>query len=413
MRIFDLDTLLSFAFYPDCNKKRHRNSQEYRLNIDKYSKNDSSEPDNGTIKRHLKNLKVLCLGVANKSESPHKLAYVKLRIEEKKQYKLKKEFQSPNDTNLLPFILFYKKKKVKANLKLIDVLNPFFLQVISLFEQKNLRLKKYGSNKKAFFNIENKYQNQVKQIAENIFCKIESHRQELNIIGLFIDPYFIRKEFNDLVLVDTRPVDTLPRKRKDIQQEPTTCENNINQGTVQLNTDGAIDEHKSHDEFLFLDQLFFEPIETDVENTCKISEEIEKNKLDNLPLNSSDKTSNAITHNTLGIQYTGSFAWNYQAKEKIKNLLKEYQKYLHKSCFFYNPFLTKHKQTTTSDLLNKLDSPSSQAFIYQIRRDDTANILNKHRNFFYFPIFSYIFKTNKKTRGGELLEKIFLNFKSG
>ncbi len=149
MRIFDLDTLLSFAFYPDGNKKRHRNSQEYRLNIDQYSKNGSNEVNNGTIKEHLKNLKILCLGVAAESENPqNKLASVKLRIEEKKQYKLKKEFQSPNECNPLPFILIYKKEEGKAHLKLTDILNPFYLQVMSLFEQKNLRLKKYGSNKR-------------------------------------------------------------------------------------------------------------------------------------------------------------------------------------------------------------------------------------------------------------------------
>lgn len=414
MRIFDLDTLLSFAFYPDGNKKRHRNSQEYRLNIDQHSKNGSDETDKGTIKKQLKNLKILCLGVATEFENPqNKLASIKLRVKEKKQYKLNKEFQSPNDSNPLPFILIYKKEEGKSHLKLTDILNPIYLQVISLFEQKNLRLKKYGSNKKAFINIENKYQNQVKQLAENIFRKIKSDRQEVNIIGLFIDPYFIRKEYNDLVLVDTRPADTLPRKRKYIQQEPMICEHNINHEIVHLNTEGSIsDDLNPNDESLFLDQLFFDPFENEIENISKI-EELNKNTPNNPELDSANRISSfiSIANNTLRVHDSHPFVWDDETKENIKNLLEGYQKYLHKSYFFYKPSITKHKQAATKDLLNKLDAPCLQPFFWQIRQDVTAEILNKHRNFFRLPILSYLFNTNKKTRGGMLLENILSNLK--
>lgn len=414
MRIFDLNALLSFAFYPDGNKKRHRNSQEYRLNIDQYSKNGSDEIDSGTIKKQLKNLKILCLGVAIGSENlQNKLASVKLRVKEKKQYKLKKEFQSPNDSNPLPLILIYKKEEGKAYLKLTDVLNPIYLKVINLFEQKNLRLKKYGSNKKAFINIENKYQNQVKQLAENIFWKIKSDRKEINIIGLFIDPYFVRKEYNDLILVDTRPADTLPRKRKHIHQEPAVIDNNINHEIVHLNTEGSIiGDPNSSDESLFLDQLFFNPFENEIKNTSK-TEELNTNMLNNPELDLANKTYNSISigNNTLKVRDNHSFVWNDESKEKIKKLLQEYQKYLQKNYFFYNPTITKHKQTATIDLLNKLDVPSARPFFWQIRQDVTAEIFNKHRNFFKFPILSYLFNTNKKTRGGILLENILSNLK--
>ncbi|MEN9917375.1 MAG: hypothetical protein RLY40_1314 [Pseudomonadota bacterium] len=409
MRIFNLDTLLSLAFYPDGNKKRNRNSQEYRLNIDQYSKNGSDETDSGTIKKHLKNLKVLCLGVASESEnSQNKLVSVKLRIDEKKKYKLKKEFQSPNECNPLPIILFYKKKKAKANLQLTDILNSFFLQVITLFDQKNSRLKRYGLNKKAFINIENKYQNQVKQIAENVFKKIENDRQEVNIIGLFIDPYFIRKEYNELVLNDTRPADTLPRKKKDIQQ--LTFENNINQETAHLNTDCST-INDLFDESLFLDQLFFQPIQNEVENTSKPSEEMDKKEFNLTQLDSSDKTSDFLNSNTLVVQDPNAFTWNHKAKEKIKTLLEEYQKYLQKSYFFYDASITKCKLAMTNDLLNELKKPTCQAFFQLTHQADTKNILNKHRNFLFFSIFSYLFNQHKQTRGGVLLENICVNIK--
>lgn len=412
MRIFDLDTLLSFAFYPDGNKKRDRNSQEYRLNIDQYGKNGSDEIDEGTIKKHLKNLKVLCLGVANKSDNPqNKLASVKLRIEEKKQYKLKKEFQTPNESNPLPFFLLYKKKKAKANISLTDMLNPFFLRIISSFKQQNLNLKRYGSNKKALINIENTYRNRVKQVAENIFQEIKNERKDITIMGLFIDPYFISEKNNDLILIDTRPTDTLPRKRKHILQEPTVSESNLVEDVVHLNINGSIiNDPNSNDESLFLDQLFFEPIKNEIKNGSKL-EETDENKF-NTELDLSNETSNSVANDTLMVQKTHAFAWNSETKEKIKNLLGEYQKkHLHKSYFFYYPCITKSKQTLINELLNKLDDFSCQSFLSQIRQAATADILNQHRNFFYLPILSYLFNTHSKTKGALLLENIFVNLK--
>lgn len=406
MRIFNLDTLLSFAFYPDGNKKRHRNSQEYRLNIDQYGRNGSDESDSGTIKKYLKNLKVLCLGVATESESSeNKLAYVKLRIEKRKQYKLTKEFQSPNESNPLPFILFYKKKKkAKANLKLIDILSPFFSQTIKNHKEINYLLKQ-AETLESIANINSDYHNIIIKIANEIFKKLENDRKDLINIGLFIDPYFIRKKNNDLMLFDTRPADTLPRKRKEIRQQPKDCENTILEETVHSN----MTDSDSDNESFFLDSLSFEPIENEIMNMSKFKT-MDKNEVDT-QLDLSNEISNSfIADQAVSVQDQHSFALNFEKKEKIKNLLKEYkEKQLDKGYFFYSPSITKSKQTVIDNLLDNLYHTSSNNFIEQIDQAATKAILNQHRCFFYFPILSYLFNTNTKTKGGLLLESILLN----
>ena len=117
---------------------------------------------------------------------------------------------------------------------------------------------------RAFINIENTYLKQIKQVVENIFKKIESDRNDITIIGLFIDPYFIRKQHNDLILVDTRPADTLPRKRKAVQQEFTACEQNTVEGTVHLNIDGSIINDPNSDDDTFFRVLLNRNEETEI-----------------------------------------------------------------------------------------------------------------------------------------------------
>lgn len=116
------------------------------------AKNGCDETDNGTLKKHLKNLKVLCLGVLAveyENITPNEVAFVKFQVEKKKQYKVKKEFQSPNENIPLPLFLFYKKKtkSIKVLKALTNILNPSFFEIISLHKEKNLELKKLEISK--------------------------------------------------------------------------------------------------------------------------------------------------------------------------------------------------------------------------------------------------------------------------
>lgn len=116
MRIFNLDTILSFALYPDGNKKRNRHSQGYCLSVDQYSKNGCDETDTGTLKKHLKNMKVLCLGVLadeSKNSDQVKLDSVKFRVKKTEKYEVDKEFQAPDENTPLPFFCFTRRKTLK------------------------------------------------------------------------------------------------------------------------------------------------------------------------------------------------------------------------------------------------------------------------------------------------------------
>lgn len=146
-------------------------------------------------------------------------------------------------------------------------------------------------------------------------------------------------------------------------------------------------------------------------NVYKVSEEVNENIPNRVQLDSSSTKPDSVTNNTLVASETNFFAWNSETKEKIENLLKEYRKHLHKNHFFYDASITKSKLTTINGLLIKLAKPNCQIFFRQIRQDVTTNILNKHRNFLFFLILSYLFNYKKKTRGGILLENINLNIK--
>lgn len=413
MRIFDLDTLLSFAFYPDGNKKLKRTSQEYRLNIGQFCKN-GSEPINGERDNDsLINMQVMCLGLGKKKfkkfkKLKYEIKFQKFQIVEKGNFLIEKEFCTPDSNKPYPLLMLYKKQlDISQKVKLFDLLKPFFNKIIRIHEEKNSPLGQSSAEETAV-NRDSEHQNKITKIANDIFKELENTRKDISIIGIFLDPYFIRKEHNNLVLVDTRPADTLPRKKKDIQQEPVFYVDNVHQEADHLEIEDYTNyENHSDDDFLFLDQFFVEPMDNEIKKVDKISEEVNINR----KLGSSATISDSITNNILVVSETNSFVWNSETKEKIENSLKEYQKHLHKNCFFYDASITKNKLTFINKLLNKLDEPSFQAFFCLVNQEATTAILKKHRNILCFPILSYLFNLNKKTRGELLLENIYSHIK--
>lgn len=412
MRIFDIDTLLSFAFYPDGNKKLKRTSQEYRLYIDQYCKNDSKFLNDKTHKDFLNGMKVICLGLVKKKfkKLEHEITFKKFQIMEKGNFLIEKEFCAPDSNKPYPLLILYKKKLgIPQKNQLFDLLKPFFNEIIKIHSKKNELLKQSYPEETVMI-INSEHQNKITEIAKDIFEELKNTRDDINIIGLFIDPYFVRKVHDVFVPTDTRPVDTLPRRRNDIQPEQSFG-NNDNQETIHFETcDSTNYDKNSDDESLFLDRLFAEPMDNEIANVYKFSEEVNENIPNRVQLDSSATKSDSITNNTLVASETNLFAWNSEAKAKIENLLKEYRKHLHKNHFFYDTSITKSKLTTVNDLLIKLAKPNCQTFFRQIRQDATTNILNKHRNFLILPILSYLFNYNKKTRGQLLLDNLLANF---
>ena len=435
MRIFNLDTILSFALYPEGSKKRNRNSQGYCLNVDQYSKNGCDETDNGTLKKHLKNLKVLCLGVlAVESENiiPNEVAFVKFQVEKKKQYKVKKEFQSPNENIPLPLFLFYKKKKtkfIKALKALTDILNPPFFEIIGLHKKKNLDLKKLEMSKEDIIKINSDYQIKVTAIAEKIFNEIEVSRPDIVITGIFADPYFIRKADGKLFLEDTRPSDTLPRRNspsyetsllndsdsyKSMESEAESCDSNT------LSNDSSKSDISASLElspFEFIEDL---PKNLSVTESASVIDVVgavqlhaEVDMLNNtvgltvIP-QAEEKIIASIHTNQSSIPRQDKLDdWNAETKKNITTLLLAYQKHLTKKYFFRsNDHITNSKKYITADLLDKLnDSPENcYNHAYGI---STANILNKHRDITIIQKIGKFFKRHNKTEGTLLLENIF------
>ncbi|WP_342220371.1 hypothetical protein [Rickettsiella endosymbiont of Miltochrista miniata] len=441
MRIFNLDTILSFALYPDGNKKRNRNSQGYCLNINRYSKNGCDVTDTGTLKNHLKNMKVLCLGVLtteSKNINQIELGSVKFRVKKTEQYKVKKEFQSPNEDIPLPFFLFYKKKKtkpiiaLKALKALTDILKPFFSKIISLHQGKNLKLKKLAISKEDIMEINNEYQMEVTKITKNIFENIEISHSGVNIVGLFVDPYFIRKVEGILFLEDTRPSDTLPRQNISILQQHTCLEDDSNHELIESET-----ESYDSSEAIVLNGGNISDISLSSESTQVgfndlfdvVSEETDKDLVGGIYsdleecVQSIDLTTSRQDEEEIiaPVQSTPSPVahiqakpddWNADAKNRINDLLVAYQKHLSQKFFFRNNEIQNVKLSITESLLEKLQYDTYKSFSDFFESNKGKKILETHRDLLVIQKIGQFFKCHNKTEGTLLLENIFFTLEN-
>lgn len=432
MRIFNLDTIFSFALYPDGNKKRNRNSQSYCLTVDQYSKNGIDETDTETLKNHLKNMKVLCLGVLAdefKNRDQPELGAVKFRIKKTDKYEIKREFLSPNKNTPLPLFLFYKKKKAKVTKALTDILRPFFFNMINLYKGKNLEFKKIGISKKDSIEINYAYQNKITKTAEILFKKIEGSHPEVNIIGLFVDPYFIRKVDDTLFLEDTRPMDTFPRQNIPLLKEqsflegdqelikPETDSNDLSASIFLSNTG------KKNDIFESLDRVFTESVEEKSKNLLVTAEDgIAKEVVDAAQLDSGvdrhDTSVDLVTSRQEEIAASipsisnpiatksKSYNWNSKAKKEITDLLVGYQKHLSQKFFFRNNTAKIEKLFITEDLLEKIKQDTYKNFSDCLENINTKKILETHRDLPIIQKIGKFFKGHSKTEGTLLLENI-------
>lgn len=419
MRIFNLDTILSFALYPDGNKKRNRHSQSYCLNVDQYSKNGCDETDSGTLKKHLKNLKVLCLGVlANESKNSRaELGAVKLRVKKIEKYEVDKEFLSPNENSPLPFFLFYKKKNVKATNELINISKPFFLEIIGLHKEKNLKLKKPEISREDITDINADYQAKVTQIAESIYGKIELSLPKVKIVGLFVDPCFIRKNDGKLFLEDTRPADALPRQNISIPQELNFLENSVNQALIGSESDSDDssasifpDDSNTIDIFSSQELISIKSIdEDDKSQSANAMDEFATDRVDGVQLEINEIINFVpLIDNQIVFAESKLENWNPETKKKITDLILVYQKHLTKKyCFRLDDF-TESKKFITKKLLSKLSTNGTyESFFEYVYGVSTANILNKHRDLSIIQKIGQFFKRHNKTEGTLLLDNIF------
>lgn len=442
MRIFNLDTTCSFALYPDGNKRRNRNSQGYCLNVDQYSKNGSDETDTGTLKNHLKNLKVLCLGVLgaeSRNINQVGLGSVKFRVKKTEKYEVKKQFQSPNESTPLPFFLFYKKKKskhlivLKALQALTDILKPFFFKIISLHQGKNLKLKKLEISKKDIMEINNEYQMEVTKIAKSIFENIEISRSEVKIVGIFVDPYFIRKTDGILGLEDTRPKDTLPKKTISISHEQIPLEDK-NLEFIESESDSCessastnLDNISINDIFGSSDLIFAEAMQEELKTLSTtiadesaidvvdgVQQDLETDKDISLELTIRPQCGKNVTNSAQSIYnpiapiQDKSDAWNPETKNKITNLLEAYQKHLATKYFFRsNDQITESKKFITTTLLTNLKSFTPGEFHGRVYGFSASDILHKHRDTTIIQKIGHFFKRHNKTEGTLLLKNIF------
>lgn len=428
MRIFNLDTILSFALYPDGNKKRNRNSQGYRLGVDQYSKNGCDETDNGTLKKHLKNLKVLCLGVSAveyENITPNEIAFVKFQLEKKKQYKVKKGFQSPNENIPLPLFLFYKKKtkSIKALKALTNILNPSFFEIISLHKEKNLELKKLEMSKEDIIKINSDYQIKVTAVTEKIFNEIEVSRPDIVITGIFVDPYFIRKVDDRLFLEDTRPIDTLPKKAISISHEQSFLEESINQKSMESKSDSCnsslaiLSDGTISDVSTSSDQLLSESVEKEPKN---LSDTVEdgtiKDVVGGINLDQEEYVHNTDEEEIIASVQSSrpivciqdkSYDWNLETKNKLADLLSAYQKQLTKKYFFReHGSKTHYKEFYTKLLLHILEKDTCENFILRLSLPCINNALAEQRDFPIIQKIGQFFKRHNKTEGTLLLENI-------
>ncbi|WP_342147135.1 hypothetical protein [Rickettsiella endosymbiont of Aleochara curtula] len=435
MRIFNLDTICSFALYPDGNKKRNRNSQSYCLNVDQYSKNGSDETDTGTLKNHLKNLKVLCLGVlANESKNKNQteLGSAKFRVKKTEKYEVDKEFLSPNENTPFPFFLFYKKKKTKVNIALTDILQSFFFQIISLYKEKNIKLKKPEISKKYISDINANYQNEVTQIAKSIISEIEKYRPEVKIIGFFIDPYFIRKGDGNLILEDTRPKDTLPKKTISISHEQIPLDKNLE--FIESESDSCESSASTNLDNISINDIFGSSAlisakvmqkelktlspsiadESAIDVVDGVQQDLETDKDISLELTIRPQCEKNVTNSAQSIYnpiapiQDKSDVWNPETKKKITNLLEAYQKHLATKYFFRsNDYITESKKFITTTLLTNLKSFMPGEFYDHVYGFSTSDILRKHRDTTIIQKIGHFFKRHNKTEGTLLLKNIF------
>lgn len=436
MRIFNLDTICSFALYPDGNKKRNRNSQGYCLNVDQYSKNGSNETDAETLRKHLKNMKVLCLGVLaaeSKNKNQTELGSAKFRVKKTEKYEVDKEFLSPNENTPFPFFLFYKKKKTKVNKALTDILQSFFFRIISLYKEKNIKLKKPEISKKDISDINANYQNEVTQIGENIICEIEKYRPEVKIIGLFIDPYFIKKGDGNLILEDTRPKNTLPKKTisishaqipledknlEFIESESDSCESSAstNLDNISINdifgSSNLIFAKAMQEELKTLSTTIADESAIDVVDG--VQRDLEADKDISLELTINRQIEENITDsiqsrpNSIAPIEDKPDDWNAEAKNRINDLLLAYKKHLTMKFFFRsNDFIIESKKYITTNLLENLNTNTPEKFYNCVYGFSTTNILGKHRDKPFIQKIGQFFKRHHKTEGTLLLENIF------
>ncbi len=435
MRIFSLDKILSFALYPEGSKNRNRDSQGYCLYVDQYSKNDSDTIDGETFSSHLSNMKVICLGVVKSSFKKLNMTidYKKFKVVEKGKHLIKKEFLTPDSNIPFPFFLFYKKPTdISSKLKLFSILKPFFREIIQFHKEKILLLSKVEISKESILEINNDYKHKLKEIAKSVFKNMEISRPEINIIGLFADPYFIQKVDDLLFFEDTRPSDTLPRQNISILQQHTCLEDDSNHELIESET-----ESYDSSEAIVLNGSNISDISLSSESTQvgfndlfdDVSEETDKDLIDGIYLDLEECVQSIVlttsrqdeeeiidlvqsTHNPVAHIRDKSDDWNADAKNRINDLLIAYQKHLSQKFFFRNNEIQNVKLSITESLLEKLQYDTYKSFSDFFEINKGKKILETHRDLLVIQKIGQFFKCHNKTEGTLLLENIFFTLEN-
>lgn len=431
MRIFNLEKIFSFALYPDGDKKRDRNSQKYYLTIDQYSKKDSDVVEGNIGSDQLARMNVICLGVVKKifNTLNRDIGYKKFKTVEKGKHLIEKEFITPDSKVPFPFFLFYKKQAVDITpkLKLYSILKSFFREIIELHKKKMALLKGIDISKESVIEINKNNQSQVEKIAENVFKKIEESRPEINSIGIFIDPYFIRKKEGELLLEDTRPTDPAPRKNIYSTKKQDFLETGVKQELIESETNSInlkasifIDKNNNKDISSSCDLTFLEykkeistisvlEKNTILVDTASRDEESDTHTIVDLAIHRQGKKVEVIIPeqgNNIYFAEHKSYEWNLEIKKEITTLLLDYQRHLKKNMFRSYNRQAKNKEFYVNELLLTLKKNTLENFIEHLSLKTLINSLGEHRDCSIITKIGFFFKGHNKTEGTLLLKNI-------
>lgn len=372
--------------------------------------------------------------------SEEKIKKKSFRLKKIKNYLVKYRFSFKDPISSFPIFLFYKQCKSELIIKKLsqsfnnDWYELHYNQIQNLSLNKTVFQDKDEGDIKIICGMDKDPHLKLTGIAK-IFHKLEK-QFSINILGIFIDPYFISKKGNKLIaehIVDKRSsLFITDSALLDVhnQQKFSNLDNDKDfqlESKINENPDLTNRQNQSSDNVSIMDSIFLSTDSNsmksktgDLEMLSVLEDEIDKNVVNDQTVSNTmvNEVKLACDHQEqLGIltavqpmnnqfisRKDNATNWSSETKEKISNLLLEYQKHLAKQYFFRSSEIT--KQSITTVLLNKLQKSTAQEFSEHVFDISTTNILKKHRDSSFIQKLGYFFKRQSETKGTLLLNNI-------
>lgn len=340
-----------------------------------------------------------------------------------KNYLVKYRFNFANPISTFPVFLFYEQENSELiTLKIAQSFNNYWYEryynsIQNLSSNKVFHQDKDEHNLEYICTMDKDPHLKLAWIAE-IFDKLEE-QFSINILGVFLDPYFISRQDRKLVadhIVDKRSSLFIedPTSLSDALIQHELLDSDKSKGfqfdfkITETNLDVVDQQSQSNENVSSSENSFISTdsdsmgSNSDSEKLPVLAEETDKNVINSVPIVSEDDSSSLEEKNLS--------QWNPEIREKINHLLLDYQKHLTKQYFFRSKTITMTKQSMTTVLLNKLNNSTLNEFTEHMNFT-TTNILNEHRDSSFIQKLGFFFKNHSETKGAQLLNNIIKELK--